>query len=524
MLTLLCALSAISLLIKRRFPHWHITLKNQSILLVTIAVLVAVGIRVGIVINTLGVPQYTGMAVYIGEGARNLAEGRGYVVDSVYVSQINQIQIAKNMLVDIQDVSPPSVEVFTPYYGIPPGPSIVLAATYKVFGEYRYIYWRILQAVITSIGCLVIFFLGRELFNRRVGIVAAWLYAVYLPIAYISGTALHDSLLPFLTLLALYLFVMGTRRRAVWLYVLSGLTIGISCYFQPTLVALPVVFGLGLFVYTIRKRNWWRSIFGAIGVTSIILVVVILTVSPWVVRNYNVTGKIMLMRPSLWQGVWEGFGEYDNPVGAVLDDVVTYEQAKRELGYDISYGTPEYDAYFQPKSIAAIREHPAWWFSLLARRFPHTLVYGSELGIGHYTRDEQGNIITTDSYPGVMTAIGDGVLWETVQSHSYAVLVSALSLLFTLIPFLFSIAAIGLVRRQWRTVCLLVAVLLYFSAINVAMFVNWKVLVPGATVYILFSAVTLDWIIPELEKLVRKLPGYRQRYEHQTSQHDVRYW
>jgi hypothetical protein len=112
MLTLLCALSAISLLIKRRFPHWHITLKNQSILLVTIAVLVAVGIRVGIVINTLGVPQYTGMAVYIGEGARNLAEGRGYVVDSVYVSQINQIQIAKNMLVDIQDVSPPSVEVY----------------------------------------------------------------------------------------------------------------------------------------------------------------------------------------------------------------------------------------------------------------------------------------------------------------------------------------------------------------------------------------------------------------------------
>ncbi|MGD0794313.1 MAG: glycosyltransferase family 39 protein [Dehalococcoidales bacterium] len=491
-----------------RLPKILIKIRTKEVLVFSLIILLAIGIRVGITYNTLGVPEYSGMAVDIGEAARNLAEGRGYVVDSAYMGAISRLQAEKNMLVDLQDVPPPVVEVFSPYYALPPGPSALLALTYKVFGEYRYIYFRLLEAIISSFGCLFIFLLGKELFNRNIGLFAALVYAVYLPLAYISTWALHDALIPFITLLAVYLFILGAKRKALKFYILAGLTTGIGCYFQPTVVLLPLSFGLGLFIYRLGESNLRKNITHVIMTSAVMMVVVVLVVSPWVARNYHITGKIMLMRPSTWQAVWEGFGEFENPVGAVLNDEVTYEQVKDELGYNIPYGTPEYDAVLRGKSIKAIEEHPFWWLSILARRAPHTIVYGSELGIAHYPRDTHGNILwgetqaQADSHSRFIIAIKSanfGEAWEILRTHPYAIFSSGMTLLFAFLPLLLSIIGIWLMRREWRAIVLVATVLFYFSVVNILFFVNWKTLVPGALAYVLFSAITLHYVVLRLK-------------------------
>jgi hypothetical protein len=176
-------------------------------------ILLALIVRVGLIIISPDVAPNFVMGTPMGDAARNLVEGRGYVIDQEYVNSIISRIEKENRLIDIQDVTPPPVEHFTTYYYFPPGTSVMLAGTYLIFGQYRCIYLRYVQAIIDSFGCFLIFLVGKELFSRRVGLISAFLYAVWLPIAYLSTWPLHDALMPFITLLALYLFHIGSTKE-----------------------------------------------------------------------------------------------------------------------------------------------------------------------------------------------------------------------------------------------------------------------------------------------------------------------
>ena len=486
-------------------------IKSNKLLILTLLLilLLAVGVRVGIICNEPRIYPEEGIMTPIGEAARNLVEGRGYVIDEQYVASIVELIINEQKLFDIQDVPPPENEQFTPYHGIPPGPSVLLAGTYWAFGEYRYIYLRVIQAIITSFGCLLMFLIGRELFSRRIGLIAAFLYAIYLPIAYLSTWPLHDALMPFITLVSLYFFIKAVQTKAIKFYILSALVIGISCYFQPSTFLLPLFFGLGLFIYNLGKSNFREHIANAAKVTAIMMAVLVLVLSPWIARNYYVTGKVMvLMRSSgPWQGMWEGFGEFgENPVGAVFSDELTYEMVKEELGYDVEYQSPEFEEHLKGKVLNTIKEHPVWWLSILARRVPLTIVYPSEVGIQHYPRDNEGNVLW-DEYsrenPGIaqfMTLVEDGTLWEYmfwdyIQIYPYGAFVRMLIALFAVVPFLLSIAAFWIERRNWRKLVLVAILPVYFSAVHMMIFFAFlfKSVLPGSLAYIIFSAIALDY-------------------------------
>jgi len=216
-------------------------------------ILLALIVRLGIIWSQPVITPYFGTMTAIENAARNLVEGHGYATGN---------------------------EKFTPFYQLPPGTSILLAGTYWIFGQYSYIYLRIFQAIIDSFGCLFIFLAGREFFGRRVGLISAFLYAIWLPIAYLSTWPLHDALMPFITLVCLYFFVMGVRRNATKFYILSGLFVGVGCYFQPTILFLPLFFGLGLFIYSLHKSNFMERVIDAVKATVITMLMVMLVITP----------------------------------------------------------------------------------------------------------------------------------------------------------------------------------------------------------------------------------------------------
>lgn len=490
-------------------------IRANTVLVLVLIILLALGVRLGITYNTRGVYYYAGMTISFGEVARNLVEGRGFVSGGEYARRVWKLQEEKRMLVDFQDVPAPKDDSFAPFYALPPGPSVLLAGTYWAFGEYRYIYLRVIQALIDSFGCLLMFLIGRELFNRRIGLIAAFLYALYLPIASLSTLVLHDALVPFIALLSLYFFIRAVRRGSIKLYILSALFVGIGGYFQPTILLLPLMFGVALFIYNLRKLNLREQVANMVKITAIMMAVVVLVISPWIARNYRITGAVMIMRSSLWQGIWEGFGEFENPVGAVFSDEITYAQVREEVGYDIKYGTPEYDAVLKEKSLRAIKEHPGWWLSILARRVPRALVYFSDIGIGYYPRDEVGNIVLNESVvletlPWLREALKSGIFWEFVKSRIYATFYSGLVLpglvlLFSFVPVLLSLAGIWLMRRKWRMLVLVATIPIYFSAVHMLVFVSQsKSLLPGSLAYIIFSATALYWMYSAIKGIRSK--------------------
>ena len=139
----------------------RIRLNKFLILSLLLIFLLALGVRVGLIYIAPVISPYSGMWAGVQEAARNLVEGHGCVVGQA--------------------------GHFTPYYSLPPGSVGLLAGTYWAFGEYNDIYLRVVQAIIDSFGCLLMFLIGRELFGRKVGLIAAFLYAIYLPIAYLWG-------------------------------------------------------------------------------------------------------------------------------------------------------------------------------------------------------------------------------------------------------------------------------------------------------------------------------------------------
>jgi 4-amino-4-deoxy-L-arabinose transferase-like glycosyltransferase len=444
-------------------------------------ILLALIVRLGIIWSQPVITPYFGTMTAIENAARNLVEGHGYATGN---------------------------EKFTPFYQLPPGTSILLAGTYWIFGQYTYIYLRIFQAIIDSFGCLFIFLAGRELFGRRVGLISAFLYAVWLPIAYLSTWPLHDALMPFITLVCLYFFVMGVRRNAIKFYILSGLFAGIGCYFQPTILFLPLCFGLGLFIYNLHKSNFKEQLVNVAKVTAISILALALVITPWIVRNYHVTGSVIIMRPGPWSTVWEGFGEFgQNPVGAQLSDEATYELARKESGYNIEYLSPAYQALFKSKVLNAMKEHPGWYSGLVAKRIPRAIFNFSELGIYNlpmiradypvwikYLYDT-GPVGYVTAIKKMFQGIGDGTFWVMLKTYPYGAFYFVLVWVFAIIPPLLSIFALWIARRNWRSLVLVATVPIYFIVIHIFTLVaSYKSIVPGSLGYIIFSAIALDYI------------------------------
>ncbi len=452
-----------------------------------IIIFLALVIRLGIIWSQPVITPYQDTMTAIENAARNLVQGHGYTV---------------------------GIDKFTPFYQLPPGTSTLLAGTYWIFGRYQFIYLRVIQAIIDSLGCLLIFLVGRELFSRRVGLISAFLYAVWLPIAYLSTWPLYDALMPFITLVCLYFFVVGVKKKALKFYILSGLFAGVGCYFQPTILLLPLFFGLGLLIYSWHKSNLGRQIAYTVKITAISMAILALVITPWTVRNYYVTGSIIVMRPGPWSGLWAGFGEFgENPVGAELFSYnESYELAKKELGYDVEYMSPAYQAFFKTKVLNAIKEHPGWYASLVAKRIPRAVFNFSELGMSNLPLIkadypawlsylyETGPVTYVTALNRMFTGMKDGTFWTMLRTHPFGAFYLALVWVFAIIPPLLSIFAFWISRKDWRPLVLIATVPAYFIIIHIFTFVaSYKSMVPGSLGYIIFSAIALDYIYSRIK-------------------------
>ena len=104
---------------------------------------------------------------------------------------------------------------------------LLLAAMFKIFGfgVYQARFLSFLSGLITL---LLLFLLGKQLYNSQVGILAAILFA-FSPIYEASRSARPDMLMTACTLAALYLCFLGLQRDSPTLYGLSGLVSLLSC-------------------------------------------------------------------------------------------------------------------------------------------------------------------------------------------------------------------------------------------------------------------------------------------------------
>jgi len=321
----------------------------------------------------------------------------------------------------------------------------------------------------------MIFFIAGTIFNQKIGLLSAFLFAIYWSEARVAVSALHCAWMPFITVLATYLLIRasvdGSKKTKI--YILIGLIIAVGTYIHALMVLLPVFFGIGI----IFNKSFRKGLIA----TGIMMSTVVLLLIPWIIRNYRIFHRFIPTAVTLWQATWEGFGEFKNPFGAVLDDGVTYQMVIDE-GHDVEYGSPEFSDVLKEKVLTAIREHPFWYSrSVIKRMLKITLFLRPDLGIYSmpYWNEYKAKGGTVSGY---------------FKEYPRQFIIRLISMFITGIAFLTALVGIWLTRAKWKTTILLVMVPFYFIAENAPLCGDTPAyILPGHFVFLIFTAISLEY-------------------------------
>ncbi len=175
----------------------------------------------------------------------------------------------------------------------PPAYPAALAVLYKVFG------WELVWAKALNIGCaavtvVLIYLIGRRLFDRRVGYAGALVLALFPGQIYFSTLVLTETIFAMVFVLVLLLVLLWTVERqdgAWWQPLIIGLLVGGAAMIRAEgILLLPIVIALWL----LTVRPWGRLL----DYVPALLLGAVLALTPWTARNASAFGEFIPLRPS----------------------------------------------------------------------------------------------------------------------------------------------------------------------------------------------------------------------------------
>jgi 4-amino-4-deoxy-L-arabinose transferase-like glycosyltransferase len=247
------------------------------------------------------------------------------------------------------------------------GYSLFLYALYVVFG-----YGGMLvaahgvQILLDSTVPLLLYGLGTNLFSRRVGLHAAWIYALLPPPIFLIFTLTAHSVMPFFEALILWLASDGYRGRP-GRYLLAGAAMGIAALVRADFLLLPLLFVPILWAST-------RSLGRGLGWSAAMGFLALAIYAPWIQYASRAAGRLVVTTTT-GAGLYQQLGLLsDNPWGVVLDDNWIGADAQAR-GFEGGPWSPEADLFYGDRYRQALREHPLYVARLiLLHRLPFAIV------------------------------------------------------------------------------------------------------------------------------------------------------
>jgi len=154
-------------------------------------------------------------------------------LEVLYFLQLNQTPFAHLLMVDAKAYHLKALQIIeegwinkSVYYQAPLYPYF-LAFIYKLFGVH--FFWvQGIQAALSLFTVLIIFWLGKILFNEKVGLFSAATFVFYGVFLFYSGLLLKVTLSIFFTSLLLLTLLKTLNRPSALLYFLGGVLLGVN--------------------------------------------------------------------------------------------------------------------------------------------------------------------------------------------------------------------------------------------------------------------------------------------------------
>lgn len=161
----------------------------------------------------------------------------------------------------------------------------------------------ILQCLLHVGTCLLVFSLGRRLYNARTGFLAGLFCALHpMLLRYVPDLQM-ETMLTFLCTLTVWLTVRFHDRQTVANGVLLGAVGMVTVLTKGVILPFLVLFGGISFLLALRRK----STQGAIAVIAMFVTMALL-LAPWTYRNYRVTdGRFVLLTPGASDSFLRGY-------------------------------------------------------------------------------------------------------------------------------------------------------------------------------------------------------------------------
>lgn len=168
----------------------------------------------------------------------------------------------------------------------PPLLPFLIAILYKLFGI-NYFVVRVVLSIFSSFTCLIVYKITKELFDKQVALIAAFISAVYWMMFYWCGFLLTETLCTFFLMLAVLYLVKSSKNPLLRYLIFGGISFGLAALTRA--VVFPIFLFLPLWAF-VSFRNNLKLVLKS---CTIIIVTIFLTIFPWTIRNYLVTHKFI---------------------------------------------------------------------------------------------------------------------------------------------------------------------------------------------------------------------------------------
>jgi tetratricopeptide (TPR) repeat protein len=245
---------------------------------------------------------------------------------------------------------------------------------YTIFGESYYIA-SLIQILIGSLSCVLIYSLAKKFFNRTIGIIASVIACFYGPFIHFDAEPELPVLEVFLDLLVLlFLVSAGTKLKRRW-WLLAGVVLGLSAITRPNiLIFVPFV------LLWISIKFWKEKKNKIISSSLSFLLGTILIISPVTIRNWVVGKDFVLISSQGGINLFIGNNiKSDGKSAAAARGIFPYDGhtdnvwltsiklAEKNLGKKLK--PSEISNFWVKQVFDFVKTHPLKYLQLLGKKF-----------------------------------------------------------------------------------------------------------------------------------------------------------
>jgi len=261
-----------------------------------------------------------------------------------------------------------------------------LAFLFKIFGT-GFTAARAAQMTLGAVNCILVYFLGKKIFSRWVGVIGALICSIYGVLIYFDAEFLYVGLAIFINLLLLLSLLHTIDKPRVWKWIGCGMLLGASLQTNATIILfIPLLF-VWLFLFVdknkqeaplrIRKKRFKK----ALGTFLLIVLGLSIIMLPFTLRNYFMGGDLVMIGSAV--GINLHIGNNPNADGKSVyvptrDFSYTWQWydntliaakkgAEREIGREVL--PSEASNYWIRKSLGFMLTHPGTTMYLMLRKF-----------------------------------------------------------------------------------------------------------------------------------------------------------